>query len=132
MYLCNTCSNTARCLQLNWQGSRAVAMANLKKRVCYMLDMNFASVEQKEAFAYRFKHIRQHLTPVRLLPDNLELMSMLFDAVESETTHTPTPHIFEHALTKSFYRRVVSIYHCTEIVVRVQTVSLCRMSPWNL
>ena len=65
-----------------------------------MFDVNFTSVEEKEAFMARLKRVRQRLTPRgRPLVDNRELMSMLFDEVETEATQAPTT---EQAVTKSF------------------------------
>ena len=71
---------------------------NPRKRVRYMFDVSFSTVDKKVAFMDRLARIRKHLTPPgRPLVENRELMSMLFDKVETEATH-------EQATTKTFLR----------------------------
>ena len=65
-----------------------------------MFNVDFSTVEEKDAFLASLAHIRQRLTPPeRQLVDNHELMMRLFDKVQTEATHAPTN---EQATTQSF------------------------------
>ena len=60
-------------------------MVTSRKRVRYMLDINFSTVEEKDAFTQRLKDVRKRLTPEGSSSlDNCTLMLAMFDAVERE------------------------------------------------
>ena len=66
-------------------------MANFsRKRVRFTFDMNFVSLEEKEAFQQRLKNVRQLLTPAGAPSlDNTSLFNALCDAVEAGSCPTP-------------------------------------------
>ena len=80
-------------------------MAGSRKRVRLSFDVNFSSVEQKEAFSHKMNAVRKLLTPPGSRPiDNFNLFATLFDMVSQQDVHThssltpPTPTL----TTKSF------------------------------
>ena len=54
-----------------------------------MLDINFSTVEEKDAFTQRLNNVRKRLTPKGSSSlDNCSLMLAMFDAVEREAVQT--------------------------------------------
>ena len=67
-----------------------------RKRVRYMLDVTFSTVEEKDAFTQRLNNIRKRLTPGGSSSlDNCSLMLAMFDAVEREATQSQELPSFE-------------------------------------
>ena len=104
--------------------------SNPRKRVRYMFDVHFSTVEEKDVFLASLKHIRERLTPPgRPLVDNRELMMKLFDQVPAEATHAPTN---EQATTKSFLRNG-GREMCSKRKnghVHIEMIYLCRCLHW--
>lgn len=75
----------------------------MKPRIRYMMDINFDSLDEKEAFIDRLKRVRLHLSPSGAPTlNNRELMDLMLDLAEKEEVAESVSDMAEQPVSKTF------------------------------